>query len=33
MDSLKDFLDSNDPDKTVEDYPAPVRAIFIATAI
>jgi len=30
--SLKDFLDPNDPDKTVEGYPAPVRAIFIATA-
>ena len=31
--SLKDFLDPNDRDKTVEGYPAPVRAIFIATAI
>jgi len=30
--SLKDFLDPNDRDKTVEGYPAPVRAIFIATA-
>jgi tRNA (mo5U34)-methyltransferase len=30
--SLKDFLDPNDPDKTVEGYPAPVRAIFMATA-
>ena len=30
--TLKDFLDPNDPDKTVEGYPAPVRAIFIATA-
>ena len=30
--SLKDFLDPNDPDKTIEGYPAPVRAIFIATA-
>ncbi len=30
--SLKDFLDPNDPDKTVEGYPAPVRAIFLATA-
>jgi len=30
--TLKDFLDSNDPDKTVEGYPAPVRAIFIAQA-
>lgn len=30
--SLEDFLDPNDPSKTVEGYPAPVRAIFIATA-
>jgi len=30
--TLKDFLDPADPDKTVEGYPAPVRAIFIATA-
>jgi len=30
--SLKDFLDSRDPDKTVEGYPAPVRAIFLAEA-
>ena len=30
--TLKDFLDPKDPDKTVEGYPAPVRAIFIATA-
>ncbi len=30
--TLKDFLDPNDPDKTVEGYPAPVRAIFIAKA-
>ena len=30
--TLKDFLDPGDPDKTVEGYPAPVRAIFIATA-
>lgn len=30
--TLEDFLDPNDPDKTVEGYPAPVRAIFIATA-
>ena len=30
--TLKDFLDPNDFDKTVEGYPAPVRAIFIATA-
>lgn len=31
--TLKDFLDPTDPDKTVEGYPAPVRAIFIAKAI
>ncbi len=30
--SLKDFLDPHDPDKTVEGYPAPVRAIFLAEA-
>lgn len=30
--SLKDFLDPDDPDKTVEGYPAPVRAIFLAEA-
>jgi len=30
--SLEDFLDPNDPDKTVEGYPAPVRAVFIARA-
>ncbi len=30
--TLEDFLDPNDPDKTVEGYPAPVRAIFIARA-
>ncbi|SDU21079.1 tRNA 5-methoxyuridine(34)/uridine 5-oxyacetic acid(34) synthase CmoB [Desulfobacula phenolica] len=30
--SLKDFLDPDDPDKTIEGYPAPVRAIFLATA-
>ncbi|MBU0991084.1 MAG: tRNA 5-methoxyuridine(34)/uridine 5-oxyacetic acid(34) synthase CmoB [Proteobacteria bacterium] len=28
--SLSDFLDPEDPSKTVEGYPAPVRAIFIA---
>lgn len=31
--TLKDFLDPTDPDKTVEGYPAPVRAIFMATAV
>ncbi|OQY52507.1 MAG: tRNA 5-methoxyuridine(34)/uridine 5-oxyacetic acid(34) synthase CmoB [Desulfobacteraceae bacterium 4572_89] len=30
--SLKDFLDPENPDKTIEGYPAPVRAIFIARA-
>jgi len=29
--SLKDFIDPNDPSKTIEGYPAPQRAIFIAT--
>jgi tRNA (mo5U34)-methyltransferase len=28
--SLQDFLDPNDPSKTIEGYPAPTRAIFIA---
>lgn len=27
--SLKDFLDPGNPDKTIEGFPAPVRAIFI----
>lgn len=31
--SLTDFLDSKNPSKTVEGYPAPVRAIFSAQAI
>jgi tRNA (mo5U34)-methyltransferase len=30
--SLKDFLDTEDSNKTVEGYPAPVRAVFIARA-
>jgi len=30
--SLEDFLDPADPGKTVEGYPAPVRAIFMAKA-
>jgi tRNA (mo5U34)-methyltransferase len=30
--SLKDFIDPNDPTKTIEGYPAPQRAIFIANA-
>jgi tRNA (mo5U34)-methyltransferase len=31
--SLADFLDSDDPDKTVEGYPAPLRAMVLATAL
>ncbi|MEW6992705.1 tRNA 5-methoxyuridine(34)/uridine 5-oxyacetic acid(34) synthase CmoB [Colwelliaceae bacterium MEBiC 14330] len=30
--SLEDFLDPNDESKTIEGYPAPKRAIFIANA-
>lgn len=30
--SLADFLDPNNPEKTVEGYPAPVRAMILATA-
>ncbi|PCJ30631.1 MAG: tRNA 5-methoxyuridine(34)/uridine 5-oxyacetic acid(34) synthase CmoB [Moraxellaceae bacterium] len=30
--SLEDFLDPEDKSKTVEGYPAPVRAVFVATA-
>ncbi|MCF6179247.1 MAG: tRNA 5-methoxyuridine(34)/uridine 5-oxyacetic acid(34) synthase CmoB [Geopsychrobacter sp.] len=30
--SLKDFLDPDDPSRTMEDYPAPLRAIFVAEA-
>lgn len=30
--TLNDFLDPNDSDKTIEGYPAPVRAIFTANA-
>ncbi|MEJ2179346.1 MAG: tRNA 5-methoxyuridine(34)/uridine 5-oxyacetic acid(34) synthase CmoB [Gammaproteobacteria bacterium] len=30
FESLADFLDPADPNKTVEGYPAPMRAIFIA---
>ncbi len=30
--SLKDFLDPENPMKTVEGYPAPVRAVFMARA-
>ena len=28
--SLEDFLDPNDPSRTVEGLPAPTRALFIA---
>lgn len=31
FDSLADFLDPNDASRTIEGYPAPVRAIFVAT--
>ena len=31
--SLVDFLDPDDPGKTVEGYPAPVRAMVLATAL
>ena len=30
--SLEDFLDPEDPEKTVEGYPAPVRAVYLARA-
>jgi len=30
--SLKDYLDPDDSSKTIEGYPAPVRAVFVATA-
>jgi len=30
--SLKDFLDPNDHGKTIEGYPAPLRAVFVAEA-
>ncbi len=32
FESLPDFLDPNDPDKTIEGYPAPKRAILTALA-
>lgn len=32
FESLKDFLDPNDPSKTIEGHPAPVRAVFVAEA-
>ena len=28
--SLKDFLNPDDPDKTAEGHPAPVRAVILA---
>jgi len=31
FESLADYLDPNDPEKTIEGYPAPLRAIFTAT--
>lgn len=31
FDSLETFLDPNDPAKTIEGYPGPKRAIFVAT--
>jgi tRNA (mo5U34)-methyltransferase len=30
--SLADFLDPDDPRKTIEGYPGPVRAVFMARA-
>lgn len=32
FESLADFLDPDDPTKTIEGHPAPIRATFIATA-
>jgi tRNA (mo5U34)-methyltransferase len=31
FESLADFLDTDDPSKTIEGYPAPVRAVVVAT--
>ena len=31
FDSLPDFLDPDDHTRTVEGYPSPLRAVFIAT--
>lgn len=33
FESLNDFLDPNDPNKTIEGHPAPVRAVLTATAV
>jgi tRNA (mo5U34)-methyltransferase len=30
--SLRDFLAPDDPARTIEGYPAPVRAVFVASA-
>ncbi|MBT5169882.1 MAG: DUF1698 domain-containing protein [Opitutales bacterium] len=30
FDSLETFLDPNDPSKTIEGYPGPRRALFVA---
>ena len=32
FDSLEDFLDPNDPTKTIEGYPGPMRAVVLANA-
>jgi len=32
FESLADFLDPNDSSKTIEGYPAPIRAVFTAIA-
>jgi tRNA (mo5U34)-methyltransferase len=32
FESLPDFLDPTDPSKTIEGYPAPKRAVVLATA-
>jgi tRNA (mo5U34)-methyltransferase len=30
FESLEDFLDPNDSDKTIEGHPAPIRAVVLA---
>jgi len=32
FESLPDFLDANDRSKTIEGYPAPMRAVILAEA-
>jgi tRNA (mo5U34)-methyltransferase len=32
FDSLETFLDPEDSNKTIEGYPAPIRAVFVAEA-